>query len=216
MPSATALFWFVLPPDPAVVPEEHLVVHAHDLGRPVITFASVDKSPDCVWVSVDAHWAGAGSSSDAPSAHVLLLQLALDSVSCDSYRVTSIINGITQASEISPSPSLLSTLNGASAIPGAPTYIYPPPVLKHACSYRARDIRAAVVRIPHEPPEKHRRDSQPDDPRRRVRDLRVRDHSCREAQRKSCGEDAHANGAASARRGNSRRAACEEGQRGGC
>ena len=126
MPSATALLWFVLPQDPAATPEEPLVVHAHDLGRPVITFASVVESPDRVWVSVDAHWAGAGSSSDSPSAHVRLLQLALDSVSCDSYRVTSIINGITQASEISPSPSLLSTLNGASAIPGAPTYIYPP------------------------------------------------------------------------------------------
>ena len=126
MLSATSLFWFLLPPDPAATPEEHLVVHAHDLGRPVITFASVDKSPDCVWVSVDAHWAGAGSSSDSPSAHVRLLQLALDSVSCDSYRVTSILNRIAQASEMSPPPPLLSTLNGASAIPGAPTCIYPP------------------------------------------------------------------------------------------
>ena len=126
MLSATALFWFVLPPDPVEAPEEPLVVHAHDLGLPVITFASVVESPDRVWVSVDAHWAGASSSSDVPSTHVRLLQLALDSVSCDSYWVTSIINGITQASEMSPPPPLLSTLNGASAIPGAPTYIYPP------------------------------------------------------------------------------------------
>ena len=114
----------MLPQDPAAVPEEPLVVHAHDLGRPVIAFASVVGSPDCVWVSVDAHWAGAGSSPDASSAHVRLLQLALDSVSCELLPgKPPIIYEIAQASEMSPPPPLLSTLNGASAIPGAPAYI---------------------------------------------------------------------------------------------
>lgn len=96
---ATALFWFVLPPDSAAVSGESLVVHAHDFGRPVIAFTPVAGSPDCVWVSVDAHWADEGLSPDTPS-HVRLVRLALDS-----------------ASEVSPPPPLLSTLNGASVIP---------------------------------------------------------------------------------------------------
>ncbi|KAH9031566.1 WD40 repeat-like protein [Lactarius hengduanensis] len=96
---ATALFWFVLPPDPATVSGDPLVVHAHDLCGPVITFAPLTGSPDCVWVSVDAHWADGGPSPDTPS-HVRLVRLALDS-----------------ASEVSPPPPLLSTLNGASVIP---------------------------------------------------------------------------------------------------
>ncbi|KAH9166877.1 WD40 repeat-like protein [Lactarius sanguifluus] len=96
---ATALFWFVLPPDPVAVSGDPLVVHAHDLCGPVITFAPLTGSPDCVWVSVDAHCADEGPSPDAPS-HVRLVRLALDS-----------------ASEVSPPPPLLSTLNGASVIP---------------------------------------------------------------------------------------------------
>ncbi|KAH8987773.1 WD40 repeat-like protein [Lactarius hatsudake] len=96
---ATALFWFVLPPDPAAVPGDPVVVHAHDLCGPVITFAPLTGSPDCVWVSVDTHWADGGPSPDTPS-HVRLVRLALDS-----------------ASEVSPPPPLLSTLNGASLIP---------------------------------------------------------------------------------------------------
>ncbi|KAH9059106.1 WD40 repeat-like protein [Lactarius vividus] len=86
---ATALFWFVLPPDPAAVSGDPLVVYAHDLCGPVITFAPLTGSPDCAWVSVDAHWADGGASLDTPS----------------------------HASEVSPSPPLLSTLNGASVIP---------------------------------------------------------------------------------------------------
>ena len=84
-PSATALFWFVLPPDPAAAPREPLVVHAHDLGRPVITFTPVTGSLDCLWVSVDANWADRGPSLDTPS-HVKMLRLALDSVSRSSQR----------------------------------------------------------------------------------------------------------------------------------
>ncbi|KAI9444512.1 hypothetical protein H4582DRAFT_2070245 [Lactarius indigo] len=80
--------------------EKPLAVHAYDLGRPIITFAPVTGSPDCVWVSVDAHWSEEGPSPDKPS-HVRLVRLALDS-----------------ASEVSPPPPLLSTLNGASVIPG--------------------------------------------------------------------------------------------------
>ncbi|KAI9453036.1 WD40 repeat-like protein [Lactarius psammicola] len=98
---ATALFWFVLPPDPAAVSGEPPVVHTHDFGRPVITFAPVAGSPDCVWVSVDANWGdkGPSPSPDTPS-HVRLVRLALDS-----------------AIEVTPPPPLLSTLNGVSAIP---------------------------------------------------------------------------------------------------
>ena len=121
-----AVFWLVLPPDPDEAPEEPLVLHAHDLSRPVTTFASVVESPDCTWVPVDVYWAGAGSSTGPPSIHVRLLQLALDCISCDFYQVTFILNRIAQASEMSPSPLLLSTLNGVSAIPGAATCIYPP------------------------------------------------------------------------------------------
>jgi hypothetical protein len=155
----------VLPPDLATAPEEPLVLHAHDLGRPVITFTSVAGSPDCVWVSVDAHWAGDGSSFDALSARVRLLRLALDSVSYNSHCLTPINNIITQVSELSPPPPLLSTLNGASVVLGTPTSNSPRSLLLiHATSHRARDLRAAAIRIPHEPPEKHRRDSQPDDP----------------------------------------------------
>jgi len=95
---ATALFWFVLPPDPAAVPGEQLVVHAHDLGRPIITFAPVAGSPNCLWVSVDADWA----DRDDTSSHVKMLQLGLDSVS-----------------EVSPRSPLLSALNGVSVIPAA-------------------------------------------------------------------------------------------------
>ncbi|KAH9070678.1 WD40 repeat-like protein [Lactarius deliciosus] len=92
---ATALFWFVLPPDPAAVSGDPLVVHAHDLCGPVITFAPLTGSPDCMWVSVDTHWA----NSDTPS-YVRLVRLAQDS-----------------ASEVLPPPPLLSTLNGTSVIP---------------------------------------------------------------------------------------------------
>ncbi len=59
---------------------EPIVMHARDLGRPVVTFAPVAGSPDCVWVSLDAHWGNEGSSPDTPS-HVRLVQFALDSVS---------------------------------------------------------------------------------------------------------------------------------------
>ncbi|KAI0247099.1 hypothetical protein BJV78DRAFT_1285811 [Lactifluus subvellereus] len=96
---ATALFWFALPPDPAAVPEELLVVHAHDFGRPVVTFAPVDGSTDCIWVSLDAHWTDEGPSPGV-TPHVRLVRLTLDS-----------------ANELSPPPPLLSTLNGASVIP---------------------------------------------------------------------------------------------------
>ncbi|KAI0306130.1 WD40-repeat-containing domain protein [Multifurca ochricompacta] len=95
---ATALFWFALPPDAAAISEELLVIHAHDFGRPVITFAPVTGSLDCVWVSVDAHWADEGLSPDVPS-HMRLVQLTLGS-----------------ATEVSPPPPLLSTLNNASVI----------------------------------------------------------------------------------------------------
>ncbi|KAF8268724.1 hypothetical protein EI94DRAFT_1800138 [Lactarius quietus] len=91
---ATALFWFALPPDPAAVSGETLVVHTHDLGRPVVTFTPMAGSPDCLWVSVDAHWAVEGSLR-----RVLLSRKAASAV------------------EVSPPPPLLSTLNGSSVIP---------------------------------------------------------------------------------------------------
>jgi hypothetical protein len=78
-PSATALFWFALPPDPAAVPEGLLVVHAHDFGRPIVTFAPTVGSPDCVWVSLDPNWNDDGLSTNVPL-HVRLVQLGLDSV----------------------------------------------------------------------------------------------------------------------------------------
>ena len=77
--SATALFWFELPPDPTAVSEELPVVHAHDFGRPVVTFAPVAGSPDLIFVSLDAHWSDEGSSPDVPS-HVRLVRLGIDSV----------------------------------------------------------------------------------------------------------------------------------------
>jgi hypothetical protein len=46
--SATALFWLALQQDPVAVPEGLLVVHAHDFGRPVVIFAPVDGSTDCI------------------------------------------------------------------------------------------------------------------------------------------------------------------------
>jgi len=96
---STALFWFEVQSDPTAVSEGLLVVHAHDLGRPVVTFAPVSGSSELILVSLDAHWSDEGSSPDVPS-HVRLVRLGLDS-----------------ASEVSPLPSLLSTLNGASIIP---------------------------------------------------------------------------------------------------
>ncbi|KAF8490021.1 WD40 repeat-like protein [Russula emetica] len=96
---ATALFWFALPPDPADAVSEEVLVHNHDLGRPVVTFTPVSGSPDCVCVSLDAHWSGEGPSPDVPL-HVRLVRLGPDS-----------------ASELSPAPPLLSTLNSASVIP---------------------------------------------------------------------------------------------------
>jgi len=95
---ATALFWFPLPLDPNAVSDGVLVVHAHDLGRPIVAFAPVAGSLDCVWVSLDAHWNNEGSSPDVVP-HVRLIRLGRDS-----------------ASEVSPPPPLLSTLNGASVI----------------------------------------------------------------------------------------------------
>jgi hypothetical protein len=73
--SATALFWFVLPPDPA----EEVFVYNYDLGRPVVTFTPVSGSPDCVYVSLDAHWSGEGPSHGVPL-HVRLVRLGPDSV----------------------------------------------------------------------------------------------------------------------------------------
>jgi hypothetical protein len=64
---------------PADVPEGLPIVHAHDFGRPVVTFEPVSGSKDCVWVSLDANWTGEGQSSDVPS-HVRLVRLTLDSV----------------------------------------------------------------------------------------------------------------------------------------
>jgi tRNA (guanine-N(7)-)-methyltransferase subunit TRM82 len=78
-PRATALFWFALPLEPAGVPDELPVVHAHDFGRPVVTFAPLDGSPDCIWVSLDAHWTDDGPSPDV-TPHVRLVRLRLDSV----------------------------------------------------------------------------------------------------------------------------------------
>ena len=78
-PSATALFWFALPPDPAATVSEGVSIHKHDFGRPVITFAPVAGSPDGVWVSLDAHWRNEGPSPDVPS-HVKLVRLGPDLV----------------------------------------------------------------------------------------------------------------------------------------
>ena len=58
-------------------------MHAYDLGRPVITFAPVAESPDCLWVSVDAHWADENPSPDTPS-RVRLVRFTLDLVSLNS------------------------------------------------------------------------------------------------------------------------------------
>ncbi|KAH9967556.1 WD40-repeat-containing domain protein [Russula dissimulans] len=88
---ATALFWFPLPSAPTAVSDEVLVVHAHDFGCPIVTFALISESLGCVWVSLDAHWNNEGSSPD-------------------------VLPHVRQASEVSPPPSLLSTLNGLSVI----------------------------------------------------------------------------------------------------
>ena len=77
-PSATALFWFALPLDPADAISEEVLVHNHDLGRPVVTFTPVFGSPDCVCVSLDAHRSGDGLP-DVPL-HVRLVRLGPDSV----------------------------------------------------------------------------------------------------------------------------------------
>jgi tRNA (guanine-N(7)-)-methyltransferase subunit TRM82 len=77
--SATALFWFELPPVPAAVSEGLLVVHAHDFGRPIVTFVPVAGSHDLILVSLDAHWNDEVPSPDVPS-HVRLIRLGLDSV----------------------------------------------------------------------------------------------------------------------------------------
>ena len=66
-PSATALFWFALPPDSTAAISEEVPIYTHDLGRPVVTFALVAGSPDCVWVSLDTHWPHEGSSADVSS-----------------------------------------------------------------------------------------------------------------------------------------------------
>ncbi|KAI0271064.1 WD40-repeat-containing domain protein [Russula aff. rugulosa BPL654] len=86
---ATALFWFALPLDPADAVSEEVLVHSYDLSRPVVTFTPVSGSPNCVCVSLDAHWSGEGPSHDVPI----------------------------HASEVSPAPPLVSTLNSASVIP---------------------------------------------------------------------------------------------------
>ena len=78
-PSATALFWFALAPDPADAVSEEVLVHYYDLARPVVTFTPVSGSPDCVFVSLDAHWSDEGPSHDVPL-HVRLVRLGLDSV----------------------------------------------------------------------------------------------------------------------------------------
>src|SRR6267154_3512322 len=78
-PSATALFWFALPLDPADAVSGEVLVHNYDLGRPVVTFTPVPGSPDCVWVSLDAHWSGERPSHDVPL-HVRLVRLGPDSV----------------------------------------------------------------------------------------------------------------------------------------
>jgi hypothetical protein len=54
-------------------------VHAHDFGRPIVTFSTVDGSPDCIWVSLDAHWTDEGQSP-AVNSHMRLVRLTLDSV----------------------------------------------------------------------------------------------------------------------------------------
>jgi hypothetical protein len=77
--SATALFWFELPPDPTAISEGLPVVHAHDFGCPVVTFTPVAESPDLIFVSLDAHWSDKGSTPNVPS-HVRLVRLGLDSV----------------------------------------------------------------------------------------------------------------------------------------
>ncbi len=77
-PSATALFWFALPPDPAAA-SERVLVHTYDFGRSVVTFTPVAGSPDCVWVSLHAHRKGEGPSPDV-SSHVRLVRLGPDSV----------------------------------------------------------------------------------------------------------------------------------------
>ena len=78
-PSATALFWFALPLDPADAVSEEVLVHSYDLSRPVVTFTPVSGSPNCVCVSLDAHWSGEGPSHDVPI-HVKLVRLGPDSV----------------------------------------------------------------------------------------------------------------------------------------
>lgn len=79
LPSATALFWFALPPDPADAVSEEVLVHNYNLGRPVVNFTPVSGSPDCVCVSLDAHWSREGPSHDVPL-HVRLVRLGPDSV----------------------------------------------------------------------------------------------------------------------------------------
>ena len=81
-PSATALFWFPLPPDPSAVSDGVLAVHAHDFGHPIVAFALVSGSLDCVWASLDPHWNNEGSSPDVLP-HVRLVRLGLDSVNIE-------------------------------------------------------------------------------------------------------------------------------------
>lgn len=68
------MFWFALPLDPADAELEEVVIHNHELGRPVLTFAPVSGSLDCVYVSLDAHWSGGDPSPDVPF-HVRLVRL---------------------------------------------------------------------------------------------------------------------------------------------
>ena len=78
-PSAAALFWFALPPNPTATVSEGVPIHKHDFGRPVVTFELATGSPDCVWVSLDTHWHHEGRSPDV-SSHVRLVRLGPDSV----------------------------------------------------------------------------------------------------------------------------------------
>jgi hypothetical protein len=78
-PSATALFWFALPPDPPAAVSGTIVVHNYDFECPVVTFTPVAGSSDCVWVSLDPHWSGESPSPDV-LLHVRLIRLGPDSV----------------------------------------------------------------------------------------------------------------------------------------
>jgi hypothetical protein len=122
--SATALFWFELPSDPTAVSEGPRV-HAHNFGRPIVTFAPVAGSLDLILVSLDAHWNDEGPPPDVPL-HARLVRLGFDSVRLSPTSTTSFSSRVAQASEISPPPLLLSTLNGASVIPGVAICPYLP------------------------------------------------------------------------------------------